>query len=191
MKTLFLTLISLFLLSCGKTKVTYDQISSQYNVSPQLVPFLIKFQEESVKYNYKFNYSKLTMIVSSDIKYPTLGSCLTIANHPEYGQLIKINPIVLNSLIYDVSNMEKIVFHELTHCFLYRKHTDEYIQTADNFQIQASIMNTYAYNNTLYAKNRQAYLDELFQRSTNLEFFMNNENEFPYSEYEMLGLSLK
>lgn len=189
MKTLFLAFCALILISCGKTKVTYDQISSNYNVSPQLVPFLIKFQEESQKYNYHFNYSKLTMIVSNDIKYPTLGTCLTINQHPEYGQVIKNNPILFNQLIYDVSIIEKVIFHELGHCFLYRQHTDEYIRTVDDFKIQASIMNTYSYNNEIYAINRQAYLDELFKKSTNLDFYRYNSNEFPYTEYKMLGFN--
>jgi len=57
---------------------------------------------------------------------------------------------------------ELLLFHELGHCILRRKHRDETIQVGQ-ILIPASIMNHEAFDENIYKEFKQYFLEELFR----------------------------
>jgi hypothetical protein len=61
----------------------------------------------------------------------------------------------------DVATREQVVFHELAHCILGRKHLDDSI-VYQGEHIPKSIMSTILFSEYYYKKFRMYYIDEMF-----------------------------
>ncbi|MDH3651716.1 MAG: hypothetical protein OEQ53_18675 [Saprospiraceae bacterium] len=127
-------------------------------VDPELRQYLVAFQEEAASRGIKVDYVKKPIearieLHENDVQ---LGWC----NYDFDTQ----NMITINNLfwpILDDFDKEKLVFHELGHCVLFRSHLD--VKTDDGFC--KSIMHSgQSCADNYSSETRKQYLDELFLR---------------------------
>ena len=148
--SLICVLLSLTAVGCGQAST---QSASALETNPEFQPYISRFEQLSetagnpVKVtNLKIQFGKLSnprergVCEFSDDTTPT----------------ITISEDIWNQI--DDSEREELVFHELGHCVLRRKHL------AGNSEkgIPNSIMNPYSIRGSIYEQNRDAYLGELF-----------------------------
>lgn len=165
------------------------QDAKQYYVHPEFKPYVDHF---TVIYNKEITGLR---VVFHPINSTTIGWCLV--------EFIKESNIFQNSLkkimIITIDNefwaeattaqRENLIFHELGHCVLGKKHNDNIATTTttlnNNSQIHASIMNTYMFKSNkstekAFQKGYYPYfLSELFNRPV-LQFksYFFNDNKY-------------
>ncbi len=138
-------------------------ISLQCSKEPDLVDaelriYLERFREEAAVRGIEVDYK--TEPVEARIELHERDVQLGWCNYDFETQ----NMITINNLFWPILNdfeKEKLVFHELGHCVLYRTHLDE----QDQAGLCKSIMHSGQACADNYSVNtRERYLDELFLR---------------------------
>lgn len=142
----YITFLSLILFSCE----SYD-----YRVQTELQPYVNKFYEEAQKRGITLQRDNLIMTISEDTK-GALGLTKFASNGSSVTSQIYVN---INATFFNTKSeqcVESVVFHELGHALLLRKHCDCY----------GSIMNVDTERHVCYPANttsREDLLDELFR----------------------------
>ncbi len=150
LQTLILSCL-LFLNSCTVVNMRSEHVY----VDSQLADYVARFAAVAKTQNVSVNtdevsifFSTINMSVKNGV---TVGYC-----YREY-----IRPTIIIDQrwfqLYNESKREVLLFHELGHCLLHRKHCD----VEDNHQ-PISLMTTYVADSDDYSSNREAYLKELF-----------------------------
>lgn len=161
MKTLFLILSLLSLVSCGAKKVYHTSV----NIDPEASKFVAAFEEQS---NMKIKDLSVSYAALSDSR--VLGYCQmgkrVEKDYTAQGVVehVYATPkIVLNTNWWSrlsVASQEQLVFHELGHCIMGRGHTT----TVDGQGNPVSIMYPYHLGETMYVNKYASYMAELFSR---------------------------
>lgn len=149
LRSLIFLLLVLFSLQCSKEP---DLVDAELRI------YLERFKEEAADRGVTVDYEEQPVEARIELheRDVQLGWC----NYDFETQ----NMITINNLFWPILNdfeKEKLVFHELGHCVLYRTHLDEQDQTG----LCKSIMHSgQACADNYSVKTRERYLDELFQR---------------------------
>lgn len=137
-----------FILLCGCNRsLPYTPVVS---VDSKLQKYVDEFTDESVKVNRKVDFTDLTVRFSYEMEEDVLGQCVN-TRHP----LVLINE---NPWYDQTETAQKIImFHELGHCILNRKHVETWTNG-----IATSIMYPYVLADEMYIDNWYYYMHELF-----------------------------
>lgn len=136
----------LLAVACGKTPVL--------SVGSEFTPYVAKFEQKSREYGNPVNVDNLIVQFGPMHSKEERGACeIGGDNTPS----VTINQETWNKI--DESEREELIFHELGHCVLRRKHRSD----RDAKGHPTSIMNPYSINGKIYSQNSDAYLAELFQ----------------------------
>lgn len=152
-----LFLITIILTSCAllaKPRSTF--------IDQRLLPYVKKFKALSRKYGRSLDTNGLVVKFTSDIDFGTLGICSTGGG---LGPEIRVS----ESAWFNSSPQERemVIFHELGHCLLGRKHTDVSAQTSNQKGRCLSIMASSGAKIEDYINNHQSYMVELFTEQCN------------------------
>lgn len=124
------------------------------SIEPQLQPYFDKFVEEEQSRGLDIKIDDLMMYVSDNIKSTDYGD----ANYGDSEE----TPVIKIATKFQIepynSDTEQVVFHELGHAVLNRKHRND----TDVVFIPKSIMNSVHVPNYFYETYREQYIDELF-----------------------------
>lgn len=156
---IFLPLISGILAACGQFPMIEDEfkITITHFVDPEFKPYYDRFVSASSAISGKdLSGEKVTIKFVDSIPSPdpdayTLGLCYFDLN------LVEISREAWDNLL--VGRREALIFHELGHCLLKRKHDDAREQTSGKM---LSIMNTYLISTKEFISKYDYYLMELF-----------------------------
>ncbi len=127
----------------------------QLEIDPELVPYVSSFEQVSVEQGAPVKIQDL-IAGFGELDNPRSNGVCELQN----GEAPKI---IIARVKWDRMSAEKresLMFHELGHCILGRKH--EPATTPDG--IPASIMNPYSLDSFTYSLNRVYYIAELFGR---------------------------
>jgi hypothetical protein len=136
---------SLALSACGRKPVL--------EVAPELQPYVTEFEAISVE-------------AGSAVKIQDLVATFGTLDNPRSNGVCELQTgeppkITIARNKWDRMSIEKresLMFHELGHCILGRRHDPATTQDG----IPASIMNPYSLDSYIYSENRTYYLAELF-----------------------------
>lgn len=156
---IFLPLISGILTACGQFPMIEDgfKINITHFVDPEFKPYYDRFISASSAISGEdLSGEKVTIkfvdsIPSRDPDSYILGLCYFDLN------LVKISREAWDNLL--VGRREALIFHELGHCLLKRKHDDVREQASGKM---LSIMNTYLISTKEFIGRYDYYLMELF-----------------------------
>jgi len=112
------------------------------------------FEVESSSRGNKVTVTNLIIEFTTKLNQYTYGVCLLRSNDTPRIQINKNVWFYLSD-----ATREELMFHELGHCVLFRKHEESV-----NNGAAISIMYPYILNDIFYSNNRSYYLDELFSR---------------------------
>lgn len=153
-----IVLSSLLITSCGAQDRIDDWIHKKSNddshhnpttVATELLPIVNKFKSVFIKqFDLRVEFGKL--------EYPVVGVCMSWSDG--YKE-ITIDKESFSEL--DDSKKEELVFHELGHCVLGRKHDEETIELNGFKYAPRSIMYPYVFGGDMYLKNTNYYYGEL------------------------------
>ena len=136
--------LSLFLISCGRSPVV--QVG-------QFAPYVSRFEDTSK------SEGKAIQVTDLVVKFGPMD------NAAERGicQIDDKNPptILVNEDAWQYMSepeRESLLFHEMGHCVLHRKHNNEYLPAG----IPSSVMNAYTLDPETYIANSGMYKKELF-----------------------------
>lgn len=163
MKTLIALLTISMLTGCGLQMDSHD---AELNIVSEAQSYVTQFEIEGSRLQgTPMKINDLIVIFDQELSgKPILGTCTRSSDTP----VVRLNPKFWFGTYYYgyyVSNSlrEALVFHELGHCILNRKHSDVRVNTVDQgFNIQASLMSTYMLSRYDYEINHEQYLMELF-----------------------------
>ena len=108
---------------------------------------------------YQIDVSEIPINFSDPIRPNSVGSCLTYYLDDEQ----QVNEIIIRKSWWqqaDHITREILIFHELGHCALDRRHDTETIMQ-DGVEIAKSVMYPYVISAAYYSKYRDYYLNEL------------------------------
>lgn len=83
-----------------------------------------------------------------------LGECTS-------GEIPHITANMIEWKLMSEDKREALMFHELGHCILNRRHDSEYVEIKGKW-VPRSLMNPFILSSQIYLENREYYLDELF-----------------------------
>ena len=150
----FLTLsLCIFLLACGKQPTTEPVLDVT-----GFEPYVQTFEKYSRDFGHPVTVTNLR-IQFGETQKQERAYCLLSADRPP---TITINESKWSTL--EDSEREELLFHEMGHCVLKRKHRSEVMDGG----IPESLMNPYAINRFTYSAHQNYYLDELFAHSDDL-----------------------
>lgn len=121
-------------------------------VDSELEPKVEEFYVEAAKRGAKLYYRKLTVVFGLQEEDPAIVGACYIGLFSSY---IRINRLAWE--ILDNNERECLIYHELTHCLLRRKHCDTVVDG-----IPISIMNSNVLESKDYVSNREKFINELF-----------------------------
>ena len=121
MKNLFILILALAVQSCSLN--SFDQ-HVEYRVDPLLKPYVDKFYEEAEKRGVELQRVNLIVLLSNEI-----GSKFGLSEIKNGQKIVSINSYLVDS---NEKRLKVIIFHELGHALLNRRHKDT----------QSSIMNS-------------------------------------------------
>ena len=140
MRRYIFILVLLFIAGCGGGPYVYDE---------EFQPYIDSFQDDARLHGKTVNITNVSITYDENIPYGKLGVCK--------GTHITINPGHWGGL--PKSSRKQLLYHELGHCALFRKHDDS--RTEDGRP--ASIMNRFIIDRYMYEANEKEYIDELFK----------------------------
>ena len=121
MKNLFILILALAVQSCSLN--SFDQ-EVEYRVDPLLKSYVDKFYEEAEKREVELQKVNLIVLLSNEI-----GSKFGLSEIKNGQKIVSINSYLVDS---NEKRLKVIIFHELGHALLNRRHKDT----------QSSIMNS-------------------------------------------------
>ncbi len=147
---LFTLGLAMFALSaCGKKE------REQVVDVGDFAPYVQRFEQLSADYGEPVKVTDLIMKFGVLANPLERGVCEVA---PETTPTVTISPAVWNRI--DEAEREELVFHELGHCVLRRKHVAE----RDDTGVPVSLMNPIKIDGQLYEMYSRYYLEELFGR---------------------------
>lgn len=169
MRLLLLLAIATITSSCGlilDEDVKEGQTRQFSTTNEVLLPYVVSFEEQArVQYeqeDFKVGDIPVNFGDTTDEKYD--GVCI---KYPD-----DTREILLKKEWFDRANetqKEILIFHELGHCRLNRKHNSgETMAYDDQLTIKTSIMNPVVPSSYYYSEYKDAYLAELFHSDTSL-----------------------
>lgn len=191
MKTILI--ISCFLLfACKpqeKTPTTSPPLVTTNNMNPAIDTGFPKFSNRflslAASKGYSLTMSNLTIQYDASLSGSNiLGSCAIYSTPTR--KVISINQTYWEQWANQgrSSEMEQLMFHELSHCLLNRTHKDTTMTSSDNStSVPTSIMNSYHISRTLYEGNYTYYINELFNINYVGNVYANNSSSFPTGVY--------
>lgn len=199
---------ALFFQNCqnSDTKITSYKPQIASEASSYLNEFIVSGAERNVSFSInnlsililtEQNFKKFLKIKES-LALEIIGYCYFEPEFSADGQMIGENPIVLVNeskwLVMKEYQKKELIFHELGHCVLHKKHSKKIIYT-DNASItntqDLSIMNPIMLSLVLSEEEYLSYMDiladDLFNRDPssdikNTEFKVQKGKRFGYSE---------
>ena len=143
-----LCLISSLLSSCSKEPIT--------SIDPALQRYVGDFLEVAKQKHVEVSFKNL-IIEFGDLEKNTYGTCSR-----------SVEEDALKTITIDRSRFEglsdplreNLIFHELGHCVLSRNHNNSTLLNGE----PTSIMNAHLLSETVYSKNSNHYLEELFNQ---------------------------
>lgn len=168
---LLIIILPFLLAACAQEKMT--------NIAPDFRTFALRFQEEAAKQGVHVEINNVK--IAFDDEYPLNGNTLGVCR---YGGPLVVPEIYISRYYWNSSDLsswsskEQLMFHEMGHCILNRRHRND---TVNGYQ--ASIMNSYHFAGPLYENNYNAYMAELFLGVTASYLSYNGPNQFPVGAY--------
>lgn len=161
MKILSMLLLSLCLINCAETSkgvVFHD---------PALAPYLASFLVEANLRGVKLSTNNLTLKIE-DVVCPLNPGAVGCCSVTKDSLTVRIKTsFFYNKYISDLGK-EQVIFHELSHCLLNKKHNDSleegFSGTIPSFTVilPSSIMSSWYISEEVYENNREEYLNRLF-----------------------------
>lgn len=164
----FLICISLSLYSCGD--------SHEYNVDPAFAGYVQRFEDEAAKRGKNFQLQTEGLIIEfSKLKDDQAGLC-----HYENPIRIEIDSNYWKSISSAAGSeymKEDLIFHEMGHGILGRKHLNSTLPNGDwkSIMCGGSKVNNRSWNINYRRIRRDYYVDELFNESTPVPAFATTE----------------
>lgn len=156
-------------------------------ISTDFAPYLASFQAEAILRNQTIDAALLSISYDYSLSGSyTLGVCTWGGSNPPR---ITINPTYWQSWAANgrVSEMQQLMYYEFGHCLLNRMHDDRTVNTVDNgTSIAISIMKSYHLTPTIYERNYDYYLNELYNKSLavlSVSLYYNGTKQFPTGLY--------
>lgn len=167
MRRLLFILIVIASSSCGLLfdgDVKEGRTRQFSTTSSELLPYVVSFEEQAKiqlkNDSFKVGDVPVNIGDTTDAKYD--GVCI---KYPD-----GTREILLKKSWFEKANevqKEILIFHELGHCRLNRRHNSEKTMAYDNnLSIKVSIMNPVVPSTYYYSEYKDAYLKELFQQDT-------------------------
>lgn len=176
-KLFFTILMAILLSACAQEKGT--------NIKSDFAPYALHFQAMALKNGRSIKINNVIIDFDPALSGSSiLGQCLSTLTEDTFTvPRVTINPQFWN--VSSLANREQLIFHELGHCVLNRKHREDFVRTADGWNtIQASIMYPYHLGESKYDYNYNEYMKELFTGATSYALSYNNvTSQFPIEYY--------
>lgn len=179
--TLYLIILSIT--GCGAAPFKVDSRI----VDPAFIPYVQEFVYEAKARSVQLNFGaiqKLSIQFDSNTVFPILAQCKVYPDRLE----IVVNPPAWDSA--SKAARELLLNHEMGHCILGKMaHNDtkitfySYYDATETWAGPASLMNTYVIPASIYAINRNYYLNELFNVYDNSVLYYNGPSNFDASQY--------
>ncbi len=142
-----IVLLLVFMTTCCARQTVYE-----VSIPPELTPYYDRFINEGYRHRKHIDTADLYLVFVPRFESDkTYGECIQNGMH-----VAEISRLIWERLS-DLGR-EQLVFHELGHCLLHRKHTSG---TFLPF-VPLSIMNPEHFSDDIYAAYREYYLAELF-----------------------------
>lgn len=197
-KILLIYLLFIFLLGCKQTEKPIVYVPTAAPITPTAAaistdfePYINSFKSEAIVRNKIFDYSSLSVSYDHTLSGSNvLGVCTWGGLNPPR---ITINPTYWQAWAANgrVSEMQQLIYHELGHCILNRMHDDRTVNTVDNgTAIAISLMNSYHLTPTVYERNYEYYLNELYDQSIavlTVNLYYNGTKQFPTGLYASMA----
>ncbi|MBZ9631901.1 hypothetical protein LB465_14020 [Salegentibacter sp. LM13S] len=179
MKRIFIILTILIFTGCSKDPLEDYDINNKESSNSIFKPYLNQFKKEAEKRGYDYTDYEIEFYLA-DIDGKPAGGVANFSN----------NEIFIDrdnwSAIHP-TRKEELIFHELGHSILKRKHTNK--QTENEGCLSYMMENSYECQKNSYSLLwREYYFDELFDESTSLPLWYrkNNKYNFNYENKELL-----
>lgn len=149
LKLLNLILFALLSITAISYLINNQPSSKLLNIpTKELKVIVSQFEADSIKYNHPAIVDNLTIIISDELDNNTNGVC----------SLYLVTPtIYLNIRYINHEKLKRVVYHELGHCILNRRHKDTKVSWG-----MASLMSTILLDKYVYEQHEDYYLNELF-----------------------------
>ncbi len=164
------------------------------NIPPKIQPILDQFLLEAERRGVPLDISKLSFEFQDKIELgPNQGLAVASCSKTELEHLVKIDTTNTFWILGGVLGQEEVVFHELGHCLLDRRHKDLMLNQDDFVSIMRTQGNlSYSSFNQKEiperAFRRDYYLDELFDETTPQPCWASNdEPSVPSNEVVSAG----
>ncbi len=136
--------------SCSKDEVT------EFFVQTELQPYFDSFVEEALLRGKSLDMTRVNGVIEDIEGTQVLGRCEQAS---ESGNFVTIDAAFWNKATY--WEKEYVIFHELGHCVLDRRHLED--QNPDGTCVSMMQSGTSDCRMTYNAQTRSKYLDELFK----------------------------
>lgn len=147
----------IIMMGCKKEQVIETQLLT-VSIDPDLQPYFDRFAAEGAERGQQIDLAAayISGTLENLSEAQALGQCQKYANG---SREVRVDLAFWEK----AGNMERefVVFHELGHCFLDRDHLDEANAAGNCISIMNSGKTQCKFNYN--SRNREAYLDELFQ----------------------------
>jgi hypothetical protein len=158
-----------FMLACSK----HNEFEQVYSVPAELQKHINSFINEAAKRGHVFSIKNLIIQYDDRLVNLVCGTCNSTSRESEVQKIISIRNTSANQCWGYETELETLIFHELGHCFLGRKHLNELLPKGDPKSIMVE-NNLSLYSTCLYPIGppcdnyfkRSYYLDELFDENT-------------------------
>ena len=163
-KILLLIIIGTFI-SCSQDEYENPELNNM-----EFEPYLSSFLEEGLSRGYDFTNSNINFYFA-DIEYnDAVGLCY-------HNEKIVIDREYWNNT--GEGNKERLIFHELGHCFLKRNHRNEKNINGECLSFMKGRENNFNCSTNISSTLwRKYYIDELFNKNTTLPAWYINNQEY-------------
>ncbi len=178
MRKTVIIIICLIFLSCSREEFN---ITNEEPANTIFNPYLDTFKKEAEQRGYDFNDYEIEFFLA-DIIEDDIGGFANYSNNK-----IVIDRENWNSI--DLNHKEWLIFHELGHSILNRRHINKKTESGECLSyMRGKLEDADCFSNLYSFLWREYYLDELFNDSTTLPnwYTTNNEYEFNYQNKEYL-----
>lgn len=146
---------------------------NEYRVDSEFLPYLTRFEIEAGKRGKNFNFQRDGIIIEfAKLKESTAG--LTYKEHPVRIQIDKKYWEDISSSAGADIMKENLLFHELGHGILGRKHLNTVLENGDwkSIMCGGEKIDNRSWNINYRGFRRNYYIDELFDESTTPPFLL-------------------